>query len=170
MRRQTGFGILWAILLLVVLSALGTAVLRFASTQNVTAANDAVGVQVYFAAVSGTEWGAAQVVSSATPPDVLECTGNWPFPDAVPGAPPDAVPGAPIWVKVECERTPANDIFCDGGEALVIYLITATACSPVADGTCPRTDATALLPGYVERQVVATVRWRKENYRDCITQ
>jgi len=160
MRRQTGFGILWAILLLVVLAALGTAALRFASTQNFTAANDAVGVQVYFAAVSGTEWGAARVVSSATPPDVSECTGNWRFPDAV--------PGAPIWVKVECTRTPESVFFCDGGEALVTYQITATACSPVTDGTCPRTDATALLPGYVEREVVATVRWSQANHPSCV--
>lgn len=169
MRRQTGFGFLWAIVLLVVLAALGTAALRFASTQNFTAANDAVGVQVYFAAVSGTEWGAARVTnpSLTAPPAESDCTRAWSFPNAVPGAPPDAVPGAPIWVKVECERTPTSGFFCDGSEAIVTYHIKATACSPVADGTCPRTDATALLPGYVERQVVATVRWKKPDYDSC---
>lgn len=161
MMRQRGFGIVWAIVLVVVLAAMGAAALRFSSTQQTTSANDAVGAQVYFAAVSAAEWGAAQVVAGSAPPDTSACTAGWLF------AATD-VPGAPIWVTVECARAPTSNQFCDGGEAIVTYRIVATACSQTAvAGQCPRNDTTATQPGYLERQVVATARWTRAS-NDCL--
>lgn len=155
-RAVRGFGILWAILVLVVLAVLAAGALRLTATQQTTYANDAVGAQLYFAAVSAVEWGVQQAVTGATPPDPSVCTREWLFAGS-------GVVGAPIWVTVTCTRTPnPTDYFCDGGNAIVTYRITATACSPVSlAGGCPRNDAAATQLGYAERVVSASARWMR---------
>lgn len=155
-RTARGFGILWAILVLVVLAALAAGALRLTATQQTTYANDAVGAQLYFAAMSGVEWGVQQAAAGAAPPDSSACTREWLFAGS------DVV-GAPIWVTVACMRTPnPPDYFCDGGHAIVTYRITATACRPVSvAGGCPRNDAAATQLGYAERVVSASTRWMR---------
>lgn len=55
---QRGFAIITAIFLLVVLAALGAAMMTFATAQHVTSAMDIQGSRAYQAARAGIEWGA----------------------------------------------------------------------------------------------------------------
>lgn len=59
---QQGFAITTAIFLLVVLAALGTAMLTFSSAQHAGAAMDVQGARAYQAARAGIEWGAYQML------------------------------------------------------------------------------------------------------------
>lgn len=57
-RTQRGFALASAIFLLVVLAALGAAMLTFSSAQHVGSAMDVQGARAYQAARAGIEWGA----------------------------------------------------------------------------------------------------------------
>lgn len=61
-RVQRGFALASAIFLLVVLAALGAAMLTFSSTQHAGAAMDVQSARAYQAARAGIEWGAYRVL------------------------------------------------------------------------------------------------------------
>ncbi len=63
--RQQGFALATAIFLLVVLAALGAAMLTFSSAQHVGSAMDVQGARAYQAARAGIEWGAYQALRGA---------------------------------------------------------------------------------------------------------
>lgn len=86
-RRESGFSIVTAIFLLVVLAMLGAFMLSLSSTQHVTAAQDVQGSQAYRAARTGLDWAisgvqAAAACPVAAPPPVegytvtIACTSN----------------------------------------------------------------------------------------------
>lgn len=60
--RESGFSIISAIFLLVVLSALGAFIVNISSGQHISAAADVQGARAYQAARAGIEWGAYQVL------------------------------------------------------------------------------------------------------------
>lgn len=62
---QRGFALATAIFLLVVLAALGAAMLTFSSTQHVGSAMDVQGARAYQAARAGIEWGVYQALRGA---------------------------------------------------------------------------------------------------------
>lgn len=67
-RRQSGFSLVTAIFLLVVLAMLGAFMLRLSGTQHVTTAQDVQGSQAFRAARTGLEWAIASIKAAAACP------------------------------------------------------------------------------------------------------
>lgn len=63
---QRGFAIMSAIFLLVVLAALGAAMLTFSASQHASSAMDVQGTRAYQAARAGIEWGAYQALQASS--------------------------------------------------------------------------------------------------------
>ena len=67
-RGQTGFSLISAIFLLVVIAALGTFAVTLSTTQQQGEALDVLGSRAYQAARAGIEWGAFEIVQSQVSP------------------------------------------------------------------------------------------------------
>jgi MSHA biogenesis protein MshP len=132
-RLQAGFSIVSAIFLLVVLAALGAAMVTFSTVQHATSAQDLEASKAYQAARAGIEWGLFQVMQPGTAPAATVC--------ATPGL---ALAGnlSGFTVVVACTRTSATE----GGAAVEIYQITSTASQGGPAGSMH----------YVERQLQVT--------------
>lgn len=68
--HQKGFAAVAAIFLVVVLAALGSYMLAFSNTQQLTSAQDVQGTRAYWAARAGLEWGLALGVATSACPAV----------------------------------------------------------------------------------------------------
>ena len=66
--RQQGFAAVAAIFLVVVLAALGSYMVAFSNTQQLTSALDTQGTRGYWAARAGIEWVIGNVGESGSPP------------------------------------------------------------------------------------------------------
>lgn len=66
LHSQRGFALASAIFLLVVLAALGAAMLTFSSTQHAGSAMDVQGTRAYHAARAGIEWGAYRALRNSS--------------------------------------------------------------------------------------------------------
>ena len=64
---ERGFAAVAAIFLVVILAALGSYMVSFSNTQQLTNAQDIQGARAYWAARAGLEWGIAAVLASNTP-------------------------------------------------------------------------------------------------------
>ena len=64
---QRGFSLVSAIFLLVVLAALGAAMVTFSTTQNQSLAIDVMGSRAYQAANAGIEWASYNIASASAP-------------------------------------------------------------------------------------------------------
>lgn len=138
--QDSGFSLISAIFLLVVISALGVFAVTLSTTQQQSAALDVMGARAYQAARAGVEWGAYQIIQSgvAGPAFANACqTGGAP---PQPGALPGTLAG--FGVIVECSATP----HLENTAPLWVYQLTSTA----AQGT-PAT------PDYVERRMTVTI-------------
>lgn len=133
---QRGFTIVSALFLLLVLAALGGVIATVSTTQQVGAAQDFQGVQMYYAARAGTEWGLSRALNSPS-----SCVG-----DTDAGANFSYGAGN-ISVSVSC--TPVNP---DEVGAGTLYTITATACT-FANASAPFCPGNAANANYVERRV-----------------
>ena len=135
LRRQAGVSIVTAIFLLVVLSALGAAIVTLSTGQHKSSALDLLGTRAYEAARSGVEHGLYRNQRNGG-----ECATT------------SIVPGAPTMgsftVTVRCVVTPTAG-FASGDPRQTT--ITATACNQPAAGACPNPAPT--LPDYVQRVV-----------------
>ncbi|OGA20131.1 MAG: hypothetical protein A3G25_14520 [Betaproteobacteria bacterium RIFCSPLOWO2_12_FULL_63_13] len=131
-----GFSIVAAIFLLVVLAALGTAIVIVSTTQQVGSALDVQGARVYQAARAGIEWGAYKRLRSGA------CAASTSF--TFPTAP----TLAGITVTVTCTA------YADGSGGPTVYEIQSTACNQPGGGVCPNAA-----PGnnYIERRVKVTL-------------
>lgn len=137
---QRGFSIVTAIFLLVVLSALGAAVLVVANMQQTSSAIDVQGARAYQAARAGIEWGMYQildpsntVVGSATLPSCFGAT-TLTLAGSLGGFSTTVSCSTPTALTTEANRN------------LQAYAIVAVA-----------KFGTAGSPNYVERQISATV-------------
>ncbi|KQX01149.1 agglutinin biogenesis protein MshP [Massilia sp. Root418] len=135
LRHQAGVSIVTAIFLLVVLSALGAAIVTLSTGQQISSALDLLGSRAYEAARSGVEHGLYRNTQAN------EC-GTTSF---VPAAAPTM---ASFTVTVRCVATPTAG-FADGKP--LVTTITATACNQPAGGACPNPAPTS--PDYVQRVV-----------------
>jgi len=105
-QAQRGFAIVAAIFLLVVLAALGTFMLTFFNTQQLTSAQDIQGSRAYWAARAGIEWALGKI----------KATSVWPIcPSSF------SVDG--FTVTVTCER----EAYLEGPASKTIYRIASTA-------------------------------------------
>ena len=64
--RSSGFALVTAIFVLVVLALLGAGMVALSTTQHVGQARDLLGTRAYFAARAGLEWGVYQVTATAS--------------------------------------------------------------------------------------------------------
>lgn len=137
--RQSGFALVTAIFILVVLAGLGAAMVSISSSQHATVALDIQSTRAYQAARAGIEWGAYQALQP-TPPPGFSCP-------AYPATASYAIPftGTPLAgfiSTVTCNTTTHSE----GANTLTLYMFTATA----TYGTVGDVD-------YVARQVSTRV-------------
>jgi len=135
-RQQSGFALITAIIILVVLAGLGAFAASFVPMQQLGSAADIQGARVLLAARSGLEWGAYQVTQGG--PSCAASTSNT-FPATA-----SSLQG--ITVTVTCDSSKAP-----------LYKIPATACNQPSGGACPNTST--LNVSYVERQVEMIVQY-----------
>ena len=133
-----GFGVIAAIVLLVVLSALAAAIVRFGSVAQVSAAQGVTAARVSATARAGTEWGLYQAFKGAW----TACAGA--------GQTLDLTASTGFHVSVSCDSRTFNDGETVPGtpRTVRLYTIDAVACSSSA---CPDNSA-ATTPNYVERR------------------
>ena len=146
---QSGFSLVAAIFLLVVLALLGALIASVTGMSQASSQLDLLGVRAYHAARAGMEWGAHQVLdpnngeaacgikNCPTSPTNLSSLGG-------------SLSGFTVTVScsVAADTTEVN-------RNLKVFHIVATACNqPAVDGSCPSSSPTH---GYVSRQVQATV-------------
>jgi MSHA biogenesis protein MshP len=140
---QSGFSIVTAIFLVVVLAALGVFILTVTGVQQSSQALDVQGVRAYQAARAGIEWGAFQVL------DPNNALGS--APPACPASPftLPALAGSlsPFTVTVTCAATATTE----GNRDIRVFAMVSTACN---QAPCPNPAPAA---GYVERQLTATL-------------
>ena len=132
-KLQTGFSIVSAIFLLVVLSFLGLAMVTFSTNQQQSDALDVMGSRAYQAARTGMEWGAYQVLRNGG-----SCAANSTLP---------ALAGTlnGFSVTVSCTASAASEVNAASG-TVTVYALTSIA-----------TRGTAGLPDYVERQIQVSI-------------
>lgn len=132
--KQTGFSLIMAIFLIVVLGGIAVFIGRVTSMQLQSSNLDQGGSTAYQAARAGIEWGVYQalIISSCA-------TGPVSF---SPGA------GlAKFIVSVTCHRSDTNEVGYP-----YIYTLTATSCNQPLAGACPNAGAVGTLT-YIERQL-----------------
>lgn len=130
---RSGFALVTAIFLLVVLAGLGAAIVNVSTMQHTSSALDVEGARAYQAARAGVEWGVYRQLISAS------CVGATSF---VPPAPTLST----FTVTVTC--TPVTS----AEPPITVYQITANACNQpaVAEPRCPGVGGGA---DYIERQM-----------------
>jgi MSHA biogenesis protein MshP len=134
LHRQRGLSMVFAVFLLVALSALGAFMMSVVSQTQIGRAQDTLGYQAREAAVAGVEYGVYRFVQGGACGSETLIVGNY-------------------QVVVACtpsDTTTSNDV---GGTAMMVRRIAATACP--SGGACPETSAPGF--GYVERRIEAVV-------------
>jgi len=155
LERQTGFSIVAAIFLLVVLALLGVFIASVTGMQQSSGQLDVTGVRAYQSARAGMEWGAWQVLDPNNNLPGFGGTANLPPCPASINLTGLGGSLSSFTVTVTCSAT-INAPTTEGNRNIGAYQIIATACNQpvVGPGTCPNPTPTA---GYVERQLQATL-------------
>ncbi len=142
-RRQSGFGLILAVFLIISLAAIGAYLLTISTAQVEAGVQDEQGARAYQAARTGIEWGAYQVLvvggtfatttcnATGTPSQQLTLTGGL----------------AGFFAQVGCRVTSESE---GAVPVLNYYRITVTGCN---QSSC----SGAIGPTYVERQLVLTL-------------
>jgi len=115
-KRQSGFTIVTAIFLVVILAALGGFIVTLSTVQHNTQAKDAQGARAYQAARAGIEWGTYQAVSL--------------IPSCAPSTVMPALAGLNgFTVTVQCNPFPAvaPNTYSEGANTVRSYQIISTA-------------------------------------------
>lgn len=142
--RGAGFTMISALFVLVVLAALGAAMVGITQRQQLGSAAELDSARALQSARGGLEWAAFQVLQNPAPPAAAPAcfaTTN--------------IVVAAFTVTVACTRTPGSGALADGATPLVFYELVATACNAPVAGACPTTGTPAVT--YVERQLSWTV-------------
>jgi MSHA biogenesis protein MshP len=145
--RQRGFSLISAIFLLVVLAALGAAMLTISTVHQASSALDVQGARAYQAARAGINWGLYQQLQVPSP--ALACTLASAPKSFVSFSFPDAPTLRQFTVTVSCTLT-------QGPGALSRRQISAIACNqPDASGCYKNAPNDSLndSPDYIERQM-----------------
>ncbi len=142
--RDGGFTLISAVFVLVVLAALGAAMVGITQRQQLGSAAELDSARALQSARGGLEWAAFQVLQNPAPPAAAPaCFGS------------TNMTLTPFTVTVSCTRTPGSGTLTDGATALVFYELVATACNAPVAGACPTTGTPGVT--YVERQLSWTV-------------
>jgi MSHA biogenesis protein MshP len=150
---QSGFSLVSAIFLLVILSALGVFMLSISTMQQTTSTQDSQGSHAYQAAKTGLEWGAYQIMN---PENINPSTGGVARyvcgPSkllAKPASLADLPPPSPLSGSLSMFRVTVDCIsadFVEGGNNVRVYQLTSTASFGVAGST-----------SYIERRLTASL-------------
>ena len=158
LERQTGFSIIAAIFLVVVLALLAAFIASVTGIQQSSGQLDVLGVRAYQGARAGLEWSAWQIID---PGNTLNpgptCAGAvMPTCFASPqNLPPLAGSLSGFTVTVTCAQTADTT---EGNRKVRVFQIVATACNqPSAGPSCPNVPPPVPTNGYVERQVQASL-------------
>lgn len=137
---QRGFAYVAAIVLLIVMAAMATAMIRLSTTQRSTSIQDLQGIHAAQAARAGVEWGLYQIRSG-------NCQASKELTDFL--------PDTGFRVTVTCASTNYQEGERPAGTSWqkTIYRIEATACN--SSSACPD-DTIAERVDYVERKRVVT--------------
>ncbi|MBI4997215.1 MAG: MSHA biogenesis protein MshP [Rhodocyclales bacterium] len=138
-RRQTGLGVIAAIMILVILGGLSAAIISLSTGQQISSAQDVLSSQAWQVASAGTEGGLFRALQNNTCDAQTWTSADYPA----------------FSVTVSCRSWDYNDGESAPGTARVlrVFRIEATACNGFV-GACPDNAAAAGV-GYVERQRVA---------------
>ncbi|UXY16358.1 hypothetical protein N8I74_04885 [Chitiniphilus purpureus] len=134
--RNTGFALLGALFLLLVLSSMAAFALALSAGAQQGATLDLQGSRTYQAARAGVEYAAFQAMRQG------QCIANSQL--ALPA------PMADLAVNLSCSSS-AHNI---AGNTVTLYRVTATACTLPPGSSCPPASRTV---NYVERQISATL-------------
>ncbi len=138
-REQRGVGATVVIAILVILAALGAALVTSITSQQSALVLDVLAARTYQSARAGVEYGMHHVLRAGAP----DCAGISGTTLAMSG---DL---AGIRVTLGCSSTSHTE----GSTAVTMSVVTATACTASA-GACPQA---ATNPSYVERQLRVSV-------------
>ncbi len=146
-KTQSGFSLVTAIFLLVVLAGLGAAMVTLLTVQYQNSAQDVAGTRAYQAARTGIEWAAFQIAQSGVAAPPSGAGGYAALCQAGPASSAVSVTGtlAAFSVQVSCSAASA----VENAGTVWMYDVAATA-TGVA-GAEPGS------PNYVERQIKATI-------------
>ncbi len=142
----SGFAMLAAIFLLVVLSGLAAAVAWMASAQHRATALDIPMAHASQAAQSALEWGAYQLMQETV--FAQNCrtttqTASMTFNGTMTG----------LTTTLSCTATSR----IEGATTVYLHTLTATACNQPTAGACPNPAPSGI--GYVERQIQTSILW-----------
>ena len=133
-----------AIFLLVVLAALGAAMVGITTRQQLGSAAELDAARALQSARGALEWGAYQMLQNPAPPAAAPaCFAS------------TNLTVAPFTVTIGCTRTPNSGTVADGTTTMVFYQLVATACNAPVGGACPATGTPSAT--YVERQLSWTI-------------
>ncbi len=133
--RASGFAVINAVFLIIVLGALGAAVVTLSKTQQDTSVRSLQSARVYYGAKAGLEWGIHQAIAPAAP----ACAATTTF-----GFTQGALAGINVTVTCEQSTHSAGDF---------VYYLTSCATT----GTSCASPGSLGNPGYAERRLEATV-------------
>jgi len=137
-RRQSGFVLVLAVFMLVMLAAISAYLLTISNLQVQTAAQDELGARAYQSARTGIDWGAYQILRAPAQAFATACVaGSSTQTIALSGQ------LAGFSVAVTCQAGAAQT---EGASTFRAYSITATGCN---QASCPGTASAT----YVERQL-----------------
>ena len=134
LKRQSGFTIVTAIFLVVILAALGGFIVTLSTVQHSTQAKDVQGARAYQAAHAGIEWGAYQAVKNNS------CVLNTAMP-ALAG-----LNGFAVIVQCNPFPTVAPNAYSEGANTVRSYRVIATAMFGAVGS-----------PNFIDRQLQVTV-------------
>lgn len=143
--RPRGFGVIAALVVLVMLATLAAAILRLTWTQQTTLAQDIDSARAFQGAYAGAQWGMFQALSGSW----TACAGSTQTLDL------RSTMGVRVTVNCTSDAYVEGDISDGVPRTLRLYTITATACNGAA-ATCPD-NASVTRPNYVERVRVVKV-------------
>lgn len=153
MKKQSGFGAIAAIVVLVMLSALAAAIVSLSATQSATVALDVLSARATQTARAGTEWGLFQAFSGGNGwSGGASCIGATAAAPVSATVDTSAING--FQATVTCWSVTYNEGETSPGVSRVVrvYQITSVAC-PAAP--CPQMGAATAGPNYVERRRAA---------------
>lgn len=141
---HSGFALIAAIAILVILAALGGFILSVTALRDQSAGLDILGTRALNVARAGIDWGMYRIQNpedtGAAP--LAACFATQDFPKTTF----DGAQGM-FAVRVSCSLTNA----VESGNTIRIFQLTAVACNDPAAGACPNNASAS--PAYVERKI-----------------
>lgn len=143
---QSGFGVIAAIVVLVMLAVLAGAIVALGTTQNSVLAQDVLAARAQQTARAGTEWGLFQAFSNANAWNGASCDAGTEAAPVSAVVDTQAINGFQATVSCWSKTYNEGETAINTPKQVRIYQILSVAC-PAAP--CPQASAA---PGYIERR------------------